>query len=371
MTPMDNRDSLTAIRSHSGFNREINNSVELLSGKSVALLIGAGCSKCAGLPLTTELTKVLSDERLSSKSKTILKKIQALYSGSVTSNIEDYLSDIVDNIAILARREARKCEGPKSMIKKQNTIKRSCTGAEVEIQNVLARCIEAGGHSCDIHRSFVKALHRTLQQGRGKNCVNYIVLNYDTLVKNIVGYQQVNYTDGFVGGAIGWWSESAYDQPDLQARVFKLHGSIDWIVRGDKTLPQRVRIGNRTPNPDDRVLIWPAATKYAQTQRNPFAQMLGQTRKILRPKHPGSCALAVCGYSFGDAHINAEMSRAMRETDKLFLLVFVDVCDSKSLLVRWLNDPAISAQIRVHHSRGFRHGVNAIESKEELTWWKF
>lgn len=70
------------------------------------MLLGAGASFCAGLPLTNQLTvRVLASETLSAESKQILNAIQASFDGAnPDSHIEDYLSELVDWLAITARR---------------------------------------------------------------------------------------------------------------------------------------------------------------------------------------------------------------------------------------------------------------------------
>jgi hypothetical protein len=71
-------------------------------------LIGAGCSKCAGLSLMEELTaKVLDSGVLDADTTAILKRIQVSFTGASGPNIEDYLSEIIDLLAIAERRSER------------------------------------------------------------------------------------------------------------------------------------------------------------------------------------------------------------------------------------------------------------------------
>ncbi|WP_243470434.1 hypothetical protein [Vreelandella lionensis] len=86
--------------------REAINKLEELLLHSKAVLLGAGASHCAGLPLTNELTdKTLESQKLSADSKEILNTIQASFNGSSpASHIEDYLSELVDWLSITSRR---------------------------------------------------------------------------------------------------------------------------------------------------------------------------------------------------------------------------------------------------------------------------
>ena len=69
----------------------------LMAQHGRVFLIGAGCSKCAGLPLMEELTaKVLDSGELDAGTTDILKGIQDSFTGASGPNIEDYLSEIID-----------------------------------------------------------------------------------------------------------------------------------------------------------------------------------------------------------------------------------------------------------------------------------
>jgi hypothetical protein len=81
---------------------------ELLAQSGRAFLIGAGCSKCAGLPLTAELTnETLNSTALDATTKAILAAIRDLFVGATDANIEDYLSELIDWLAIAERRALR------------------------------------------------------------------------------------------------------------------------------------------------------------------------------------------------------------------------------------------------------------------------
>jgi len=81
---------------------------ELLAHSGRAFLIGAGCSKCAGLPLTAELTKeALSSDALDDTTKRVLAALRDLFAGAADANIEDYLSELIDLLAIAERRTSR------------------------------------------------------------------------------------------------------------------------------------------------------------------------------------------------------------------------------------------------------------------------
>jgi hypothetical protein len=73
----------------------------LVSQSGCAFLLGAGCSRCAGLPLTLELSgKVEDSDKIEERTKSILTAVKRAFGGAQISTIEDYLSEIVDHLSV-------------------------------------------------------------------------------------------------------------------------------------------------------------------------------------------------------------------------------------------------------------------------------
>jgi hypothetical protein len=80
----------------------------------------------------------------------------------------------------------------------------------------------------------------------------------------------------------------------------------------------------------------------------------------------------VCGYRFGDSHINIEIDRALRESNKaLTVVVFTGMEKPEGKLKEWIDDGAVKEQMLVYAKRGFFHGSNATLADQDLPWWKF
>ncbi|AQQ10205.1 hypothetical protein L21SP3_02033 [Sedimentisphaera cyanobacteriorum] len=137
--------------------------------------------------------------------------------------------------------------------------------------------------------------------------------------------EKIPVADGFNGGVTGWWDMRAYNSDEAAAKVFKVHGSVDWCLLDDDILPRRIRHSIKEEIDNEPVLIWPAATKYIESQRDPFAQILTKMRETLRPQQ-NEVILTIIGYSFGDAHINDELNRALLEADgRLTIIVCTEM----------------------------------------------
>ncbi len=346
---------------------------ELLSQSHLAFLLGAGCSKKAGLPLMPQLTDdVLEHEKISAETKQLLNDISEFFSGAKSATIEDYMSEIVDLLSIAERRSQRGATQSKVSVGDQEKDAAELQIALDEIKQAVSSSI--GDKEVDVttHQQFVRAIHSSLQAGKVGRGVDYFILNYDTLIEDALGLDRVVYFDGFTGAATGWWEPSTFRAEGKAARVFKIHGSIDWCLLDGDSLPRRIRPGIKTESAKNHVLIYPAATKYQETQRDPFAQMLSYMRQSFCPREGKEMVLAICGYSFGDSHIDLEIENALHQSEgRLTIAAFVETDEPKGKLKEWLAHPAISEQIRVYAKKGFFHGDKTLKLDDEIPWWKF
>jgi hypothetical protein len=357
------------------FATALNDLDDLLTQSGKAFLIGAGCSKCAGLPLMAELTaKTLASSKLSETTKTILSDIQGFFSGANAANIEDYLSELVDLLAIAKRRVVRGATSHTAPLNGINYTSEQLEDAVDEIKEAISEVIDVRV-SMDVHWKFIQAVHRPSRPGRtgATRPVDYLLLNYDTLIESALALQKLRYADGMNGGRSAWWDLSTFDVERLSARVIKLHGSIDWSEMSGEPLPRRIDKNIKLPDgKKQKVLIWPASTKYRETQRDPYAQLSSLARRALRPPSGNQTVLTICGYSFGDSHINIEIEHALRESKgELTVIVFTFDEEPTGDLLRLYEDKEIREQIRIYARRGFFHGATAAKSTVDLPWSKF
>lgn len=367
-------DDLSSLK-EPAFATALNDLDDLLMQSGKAFLIGAGCSKCAGLPLMAELTtKALASGKLSGITKTILSAIQGLFTGANAVNIEDYLSELVDLVAIAERRSVRGATSHTVPLAGVDYTAKQLKDAVDEIKAAIAEVIDVAV-SMDIHWRFIQAIHRPARPGRtmATRPVDYLLLNYDTLIESALALQKLRYADGMSGGNSAWWDLSTFDAEGLSARVIKLHGSIDWSEMPGEPLPRRIDKNLKLPNGNEqKILIWPASTKYRETQRDPYAQLSSLARRTLRPPSGTQTVLMVCGYSFGDSHINTEIECALRESGgELTVVVFTFDDEPNGYLKRLHEDKEISEQIRIYARRGFFHGTTVSKSAVDLPWSEF
>lgn len=371
---MSEFDDLSVLR-NKPFAEAIHKLEELMTQSGRAFLIGAGCSKSAGLPLTSELTeKVLKNDTIDSTTKQIFENLKNSFAGSIDSNIEDYLSELIDLLAITDRRRTRGAVETQITLGKASYTADQLQNAVEQIKRGIVGIIDIKV-TIDVHQRFVRAVHRPLRPGKLSlnQPVDYLILNYDTLIEDALALERFPFADGIDGGVTGWWNPSTFDRKELAARVFKLHGSINWCEFPNEPFPRRV--GNNLQflsTSDRRILIWPASTKYRETQLDPYAQISERVRQVLHPRPGAQCVLLVCGYRFGDSHINIEIDRALRETEgRLTVIAFTSEEGPIGQLKKWNEDSAVNEQVLIFAKRGFFHGTHASKVTTDLHWWKF
>ena len=162
---MTTGDDLSILRTKP-FSDAVEKFENLLVQSGRAFLLGAGCSKCAGLPLTAELTaKAIESDILDATSKAILTAIESLFDGATTSHIEDYLSELVDLLAIAERRTERGASQAQVQIdgKSYSNAQLRAAGEQIKqsISNAVNKQVEI-----KTHRAFVHAVHQPIRVGK-------------------------------------------------------------------------------------------------------------------------------------------------------------------------------------------------------------
>lgn len=136
--------------------------------------------------------------------------------------------------------------------------------------------------------------------------VEVFTTNYDLLVEQAFEDARVPYFDGFVGGRSPFFDLRAMEDalPTRWARLWKLLGSVNWCVAADDRVTRTT-----PPSGAERRLIHPSHLKYDESRRMPYLAMIDRLRTFLRSP---SAVLVLCGYSFGDKHLNEVLAEGLQ-----------------------------------------------------------
>jgi hypothetical protein len=202
------------------------------------------------------------------------------------------------------------------------------------------------------------------------------------LLEDAMALEKIMIVDGFSGGAMGYWNPSKEFGAEItssnQYHLYKLHGSVDWHRNIDVGLV-RARYGAKYLSDLSEIMIYPQATKYVETQKDPFARLFTQFRSVLNANEAN--VLIACGYSFGDEHINSEIESALSLSSNITLIAFTkEVPNDKDNIIinktldAWLQNSHFGKRVFVAGENGIYSNslmpVN-VDPEKKLSWWKF
>lgn len=353
-------------------------------------LLGAGISFDAKLPLMHPLTNKVKKDVKSSHNNLYEEIIAPLFEELPGScHIEHILSHLGDYAALAERNKEKKTvingrEVELEVLEEaHNTILESISNVikcgYVEGRDGMED--EEGTLSTPIvdiesHLEFIDALFNHASAGvhERRKTVNIFTTNYDTLLEDALALKKVPYWDGFAGGAVAHRTQR-YGEPaptnGQRANLINMHGSIDWFLC-DKGYVWRVRDNDRYPKVDRRVLIYPQATKYIATQQDPFSSQFDLFRKSLNSRQNNT--LAVCGYSFGDDHINNEIEFALsKEENKTVLLAFLECKDDIPVCLEKWRSSSFGSRVIIASLGGLYVGDQGPFKRKDDDdyWWTF
>lgn len=131
--------------------------------------------------------------------------------------------------------------------------------------------------------------------------VEIFTTNYDLLMEQALEEVRVPFFDGFVGSRYPFFDPYAieFDSiPTRWARLWKIHGSINWTCAGDD---QTFKIWRADSESGTGAVIHPSHLKYDQSRKMPYLALMDRFKNFLST---ASSATVIAGYSFRDQHLN-------------------------------------------------------------------
>jgi hypothetical protein len=195
--------------------------------------------------------------------------------------------------------------------------------------------------------------------------IDIFTFNHDRVLETYLESAKIAYYAGFGDpiNHIRHWNPESYDDDSTRVRLFKLHGSIDWIRFSGKGRDYiGIPVGGDPYNrvdPEGRpmhdwrrvVLLIGTLNKIIGYTSGPFLEILC----YFRPSLFDLRTLVIYGYGFGDEGINRRILEWMGRDDKFRLLI---IDRDKAILER---DSRLS---------GLRNRISTIivDENQPLTW---
>lgn len=272
----------------------------------LGLFLGAGCPMgvrvgdetqsplipdIAGLTVAVK-TDLLADDKFKSALGKLIAQFEA--DGKDNPTVEHMLSQIRALRTVVGMGEVRGL----SVEDLKNLDQKICEVIQGLVDKLLPN------QETPYHRlaSWVEAIER-------ERAVEVFTTNYDLLMEQAFEDLRVPYFDGFAGSRKPFFDLQAMESdtlPPRWARLWKLHGSANWYQIDGKGVYRGTTIES-----SDRRVIHPSHLKYEESRRMPYLAMIDRLRAFL--KTPTN-TLVICGYSFGDEHINEVIVQGLQST---------------------------------------------------------
>ncbi len=284
----------------------------------IGFFFGAGTSCAFGLPNIAQLTEVVKNE-LDSTQKSLFEQSESILKVLLKKNmvtVEDilnYLRKIRELTKDSKDYSFNNISGEEAASLDKNIcfkifdkIRLDTEGKDVSNLQRFFAWLDAA------NRKFIKEIYTT---------------NYDMLLEIAMEANRIPYFDGFTGAYEPFFSPESIesfpgedDSTNRWIRLWKIHGSLNWMKKSAADIYREriIRIG-RVEKPENELMIYPSREKYSLSRKEPFIAYFDRLKNYL---NRGEVVFIICGYSFGDEHINEIIFNALRNNSKLYVTVF-------------------------------------------------
>ncbi len=270
----------------------------------IGFLFGAGCpfsiknkSNKPLIPDIKGLTETVKEKVCCKDCKEPWENIcsQIIEDGNPQPNIEDILS------RVRGLKDLAGTTDVKGLSK--TTLEEIETKICEEIINCVSKDLPSKNTPYHNFSSWVGSIDRS-------HPVEIFTTNYDLLIEQAFEDLRIPFFDGFVGARQPFFDSHAVEFDNLPprwARLWKIHGSINWrsFIDGD------FKVCRTDAKKGGNVVIHPSHLKYEQSRKMPYLAMMDQLRKFLSTP---SSAMIIVGYSFGDQHLNDVIIQSLQGT---------------------------------------------------------
>ncbi|NLE25941.1 MAG: SIR2 family protein [Clostridiaceae bacterium] len=290
--------------------------------KKIAFLFGAGTSLAKkedgspSVPAIGKMTELVEEDLRNDPDKgalfaSAIDEIQEeLSQQSLSFNVETLLSNVEEKIRII-------CGGTLNGLDKA-ALEEMDAKIRAKIQGIVSvhKSIEIGKEDLLIHHDFAKWICNADR----KYAVEIFTTNYDYLFE--IGLEAVGipYYDGFTGSYKPFFNPDSLEDINYlpqQTKLWKIHGSLGLHEEAIADSKKIIRMNSDTND----LLIYPSSLKYSNSKKQPYVAFMDRLNVFLKQD---DAVLFVCGYSFGDDHINERILSALstNSTSHVFVMFY-------------------------------------------------
>lgn len=295
----------------------------------LVVLLGAGASKNAGLPLATELTTHLRDDLAKRGDRRLVEALGLILGGlAFRSGIQGFSTTQTHDIeAVLrvAQQLSKRNEQPLAAFvgSWHPALEQLAPNGEgVVFESLVSTAYEVLRDRLQIpdkptkfkYLADVWELSRAFDSDEPPPV---FTLNYDLLLESALAHKGQSFTTGFADGI---WNHSEFERTGC-LKLYKLHGSLGWVRDPDTSLLydkdkalHREDVSFESPDTPDELIF---GTDNKLKAVNPYLWLFYAFDELV-----SNCDFIVTiGYGFGDEHVNQIISQGLARDESKRLLV--------------------------------------------------
>ncbi len=271
--------------------------------KRIGFLFGAGTSlskkneHSPTIPAIQTMTEVL-EKKLNENAvwKDALAGIREDVADSQKQfTVETLLSNVEEKLAVIGR-------GTLNGLKREQLAQ-----LDFQIKEIIREIVSVHNSiTIESHADMVQCDFANWIKGADRKYgVEVFTTNYDYLFEIGLEHHHVPYYDGFTGSYKPFFYPESLEEMSFlsrQTKLWKIHGSLG--LMNDKETGRIIRCASS----NDDLMIYPSSLKYNDSRKEPYASFMDRLNSFLKQD---DAVLFVCGYSFGDEHINERILSAL------------------------------------------------------------
>lgn len=293
--------------------------------RPIGLFLGAGCAKSIASPngeplvpdtkgMTAEIDRRAQQEDISESWNSLLESVRD--DEEETPNVEDVLSRVRGLLQYVGE------QGVGGMGKEE------LSELEEFICDNICDIVDEGLPEGDTGYHDMATWIGSISRSKP---IEIFTSNYDLLVEQALESNDIPYFDGFVGARNPFFDPYTISNDEIPIRwlrLWKIHGSINWVVSGREESNQVLRSESVK---GDQAVIHPSHKKYDESRKMPFLALIDRLEGFI--SKPES-VLFITGYSFGDEHINDVIVQGLKgePSSAAFAFMYGDLEDNSDAI---------------------------------------
>jgi len=331
--------------------------------KKIGFFFGAGTSQAikadasnkSQVPGVTKLTENIIEELKKQKNfKTAFDEIRSELGDNF--NIEYILSNVIQKKEIIGKGKLNGLI--KEDFDKLETLIKKSIKDQVSVHKFKDEIIENL-----VHVDFAEWIGRADR----KVPIEIFTTNYDFLFEIGLEHKNIPYYDGFVGGFEPFFNALSVEDMNFShncTKLWKLHGSLGWFY--DK---EQNKVLRKNPKDIEDILVYPSILKYSEAKKFPYISLIDRLSNFLKQD---DTVLFICGYSFGDAHINEIIASALKTNaiSHVYVLYYDEYYNDKGEKCYFLQDNSKLAKMAKETKKISVYGIRSAVIGGVLGEWK-